>query len=84
MNIISFNESNFAYHSSYHYLGNLDATSLGDVEVLGLEGHLGEQWLVAVVVAECMHILLRPFLFVPSILQNLVSLLEDHSNMDHL
>ena len=73
-----------SYRSSYHCLGNLDATSLGDEEVLDLEEHLEEQLLVAVVVAVCMHILLRPFLFAPSILQNLVSLLEDHSNMDHL
>ena len=73
-----------SYRSSYHYLDNLDATSLGDEEVLDLEEHLEEQLLVAVVVAVCMHILLHPFLFAPSILQNLVSLLEDHSNMDHL
>ena len=73
-----------SYRSSYHYLGNLDATSLDGEEVLAREEHLEEQLLAVAVAAVCMHILMLLFLFVPSILQNLVSLLEVHSSMDHL
>ena len=40
--------------------------------------------LIVVVAAGHMHILRLPFLFVPLILRNLVSLHEDHNNTDHL
>ena len=54
------------------------------MEVLDPEVHLGEKSLVVVDVAVCMHILMLPFLSVPLIWRNLVSLHEDRNSKDHL
>ena len=56
------------------------------MEVLDPEVHLGEKSLVVVdvAVAVCMHILMLPFLSVPLIWRNLVSLHEDRNSKDHL